>query len=68
WKLFLTLAQRVTPYNLENYLCYHFTKVSAQTRLMLETYIQLAEKKKLESSALSHLLENIRHSPALAYA
>lgn len=68
WKVFLTIAQRVTPYNLENYLCYHFTKVSQQTRLMLNTYIKFAEQNKLEASALHYLLENLDQSARLVYA
>jgi 2-dehydropantoate 2-reductase len=51
----LALARPLTPFDLEAYLCFHFTKVGPQTRLMLETYARLAEKFALESTALHAL-------------
>jgi 2-dehydropantoate 2-reductase len=51
----LTLARPLTPFDLEAYLSFHFTKVGAQTRLMLETYARLAEKSALSSAALNEL-------------
>lgn len=47
---------KVTPYDLEAYLKYHFTKVGAQTRIMLHTYRQKAEQLGLPSAALTDLL------------
>ncbi len=41
WRSLLPLAERLMPLPLEPYLRYHFTKVGAQTRLMLDTYIRL---------------------------
>jgi 2-dehydropantoate 2-reductase len=51
----LALARPLTPFDLEAYLRFHFTKVGPQTRLMLETYARLAEKFALESTALHAL-------------
>ena len=50
--LALALARPLTPFDLEAYLSFHFTKVGPQTRLMLETYARLAEKSALSSAAL----------------
>jgi len=51
----LTLARPLTPFDLEAYLSFHFTKVGRQTRLMLETYSRLAEEWGLPSAALREL-------------
>ena len=44
FRLLLPLASRVAPFDLETYLRIHFTKVGAQTRLMLRTYVELGRK------------------------
>ncbi|XXF80785.1 2-dehydropantoate 2-reductase N-terminal domain-containing protein [Myxococcaceae bacterium GXIMD 01537] len=41
FRLLLPLASRLAPFNLEDYLRVHFTKVGAQTRLMLREYRDL---------------------------
>ena len=53
----LALARPLTPFDLEAYLGFHFTKVGPQTRLMLETYARLAEKYALSNTAL-HVLRS----------
>lgn len=47
---------KMTPYDLEAYLKYHFTKVGVQTRIMLHTYRQKAQQLGLPSAALADLL------------
>ncbi len=51
----LTLARPLTPFDLEAYLRFHFTKVGPQTRLMLETYAKRAEESAQSSAALREL-------------
>jgi len=51
----LTLARPLTPFDLEAYLSFHFTKVGPQTRLMLQTYARHAEEAGLSKSALDGL-------------
>ncbi len=51
----LTLARPLTPFDLEAYLNFHFTKVGPQTRLMLQTYARHAEEAGLSKSALDVL-------------
>ncbi len=41
FKLLLPVAARLTPFDLETYLKVHFTKVGAQTRMMMRTYVDL---------------------------
>ncbi|WP_162932279.1 ketopantoate reductase family protein [Solimonas sp. K1W22B-7] len=55
WRLLLPLAARLLPLPLESYLHYHFSKVGAQTRLMLETYIRLGRTHGLETQSLQKL-------------
>ena len=43
------------PFDFETYMHYHFAKVSAQTRLMLDTWLMLAQKHGLKTSALARL-------------
>jgi 2-dehydropantoate 2-reductase len=49
------LARRLAPFDLERYLAYHFTKVRAQTRLLLERWIALAADRALPAPALGEL-------------
>jgi len=51
----LTAAPHLTPFDLEAYLRFHFTKVGAQTRLMLETYARHAAEHALPGGALEDL-------------
>ena len=51
----LALARPLTPFDLEAYLNFHFTKVGPQTRLMLQTYARHAEEAGLSKSALDVL-------------
>jgi 2-dehydropantoate 2-reductase len=51
----LGLAPRFVPFDLEAYLRYHFTKVGDQTRAMVDTYVQIARRHGLGTSALEAL-------------
>ncbi len=51
----LKLAPRFTPFDLEAYLEFHFSKVGPQTRLMLETWIRHARDAGLPASAMIEL-------------
>ncbi|QNQ08956.1 ketopantoate reductase family protein [Sphingomonas alpina] len=55
WRLLLPLAVRLLPLPLERYLHYHFSKVGAQTRLMLATYIRLGRQHGQDTQALQNL-------------
>ena len=59
WKLLLPIARHLFPFNLEVYLQYHFSKVGVQTRLMLESYMQLGEELNLPTSAIATLRKNL---------
>ena len=56
-RLGLAAGRRLSPFDLEAYLRFHFTKVGAQTRLMLETYRAHAQAAGLPSEALQQLRE-----------
>ncbi len=45
----------LAPFDLENYLGYHFAKVADQTRLMLDTWIEQGHKSNLEVTHLEAL-------------
>jgi 2-dehydropantoate 2-reductase len=45
----------LAPFNLENYLGYHFAKVADQTRLMLDTWIAEGHKRNVEVTYLEEL-------------
>ena len=45
----------LAPFNLENYLGYHFAKVADQTRLMLDTWIDAGRQRDLEVTHLEQL-------------
>jgi 2-dehydropantoate 2-reductase len=51
----LSAARRLTPFDLEAYLSFHFTKVGLQTRLMLETYESHARAAGLGADSLRKL-------------
>jgi 2-dehydropantoate 2-reductase len=51
----LKLAPRFTPFDLEAYLEFHFSKVGPQTRLMLETWVRHARDAGLPASAMLEL-------------
>ena len=55
-QLVLGLAPHVLPFNLEAYLRYHFTKVSAQTRAAMAIYMELGAALGLSSISLERLL------------
>lgn len=57
FRLLLPLAARRTPFDLEAYLRYHFTKVGEQTRLMLRTYIELGREANLPVQSLEAAAE-----------
>jgi ketopantoate reductase len=56
----LPLGARLVPFDLEAYLRVHFTKVHAQTRLMLEEYVALGRRKGLPVAQLESLLPTQR--------
>lgn len=53
--LALGLAPRLAPLDLEGFFRAHYTKVGAQTRHLLDTYCELAERYALPSPALREL-------------
>lgn len=55
WRLLMPLVPHVFPFDIEVYLQYHFSKVGVQTRLMLDSYIALAEARGMPSTALRRL-------------
>ncbi|HLL83324.1 MAG TPA: 2-dehydropantoate 2-reductase N-terminal domain-containing protein [Longimicrobium sp.] len=52
----LPLVARLVPFDLEAYLRVHFTKVRAQTQLMLEEYVALGQRAGLPVARLQGLL------------
>jgi 2-dehydropantoate 2-reductase len=63
FRLLLSLASRVAPFDLEAYLRVHFTKVSAQMRLMLRTYVELGRKASLPVQQLQARLATLEAQP-----
>jgi 2-dehydropantoate 2-reductase len=55
-RLVLRLAPRITPFPLEPYLRYHFTKVGAQTRHILGVAIERGRAAGLPVSAMEQLI------------
>ena len=55
-RLALGLAPHVLPFDLEAYLRYHFTKVSAQTHAAMAVYRELGTALGLPSTHLERLL------------
>ncbi len=55
FRLVLALGPKLVPFPLETYLRVHFTKVGAQTRLLLDETIRLAEQHRLPHPALDEL-------------
>lgn len=51
----MALAPRVMPFDLESYLRYHFSKVSKQTRLMLDHWRDEGQHRALPTTALEKL-------------
>ncbi len=56
-RLLLRIAPFVSPFNVEAYMKFHFSKVGDQTRLMLEQFIAHAKDHELPHAANSKLLE-----------
>ena len=54
------LAARFAPFDIEAFLRFHFTKVRAQTELLLETSVNEADARGLAVPALSRLCERFR--------
>jgi 2-dehydropantoate 2-reductase len=57
FRLLLSLASRLVPFDLETYLRVHFSKVAAQTRWMMREYIELGRKAGLQ---VQHLQDSAR--------
>lgn len=57
--LAIGLAPRVTPFDLEVYFRYHFTKVGDQTRDTVKTYLALADIQGVSATALRDLYEEL---------
>ncbi|HEX5277944.1 MAG TPA: hypothetical protein VFW42_09775, partial [Fluviicoccus sp.] len=55
WRLALPLLKRVFPFDLQVYLRFHYSKVGVQTRLMLDSYIELGAARRLPVSSLQTL-------------
>ncbi len=62
----LWLAPKFVPLPLETYLAFHFTKVGEQTRLFIDTYIQLGETHELPTRALKALRRPTMEAAAAA--
>ena len=58
-KMLVALAKLLVPFDLELYLCAHFTKVAAQTRIFLAAYIEVGENAALPVDALKQLLAGL---------
>ncbi len=56
-RLLLRIAPFVSPFNVEAYMKFHFSKVGDQTRLMLEQFIAHAKDHELPHAANSRLLD-----------
>jgi ketopantoate reductase len=54
----MVFAQRMMPFDIEVFLAYHFTKVSAQTTAMLATFQALAEQEGTPARALRQLAQD----------
>ena len=59
-RLALGLAPHLLPFDLEAYLRYHFTKVSAQTRAAMAVYLALGTELGLPSTHLERPFGNMR--------
>jgi 2-dehydropantoate 2-reductase len=59
-RLVLGLAPRLLPFDLEVYLRSHFTKVGAQTRAAMATYMELGAEIGLPSTHLERLRRGMR--------
>ncbi len=57
--LLTRVAPRLTPFDLETYLCAHFRKVGEQTRLQLRTYLGLAARHGLPAPGMRALAERL---------
>lgn len=62
----LPLGARFVPFDLERYLQVHFTKVAAQTRLMLQEYVALGRERGLPVGELERLLQALGSAGAQA--
>ncbi|HEY4221501.1 MAG TPA: 2-dehydropantoate 2-reductase N-terminal domain-containing protein [Myxococcota bacterium] len=62
-RMVLWLAPVVVPLPLERYLAYHFTKVGAQTRAMLKSYLDAADKAGLAAPELREITRQIEALP-----
>ena len=58
-KMIIAIAPRVTPFDLQGMLKSHFTKVGAQTRAMLETYLTLASERQEPSDGIEALSRSL---------
>ncbi|WP_158596154.1 ketopantoate reductase family protein [Oleomonas cavernae] len=52
WRLLLPVAPCLVPFNLETFLRYHFSKLGAQTQVVIDGYIDLSIKHSLPADAL----------------
>jgi len=58
-RIFIRMAQRWAPFNLEAYLAYHFSKVGDQTRELLGQYIETAAAADLPSTSIESLRDRL---------
>lgn len=55
-RMLLTVAPKVTPFDLEAFFRVHFTKVHHQTQEILQTYLAMAEKQHIDAMELAQLV------------
>ncbi|HEX9676923.1 MAG TPA: 2-dehydropantoate 2-reductase N-terminal domain-containing protein [Anaerolineales bacterium] len=53
----LRLAARRRPFDLERFIAQHYTKLHAQTRLLIAAYIEQGRQRQLPTAALEELLQ-----------
>ncbi|RJF89284.1 ketopantoate reductase [Oleomonas cavernae] len=55
WRLLIPLSRRTLPFDVEAALRYHFSKVGAQTRMLIDSYVDLGNKHGLPTAGLAAL-------------
>jgi 2-dehydropantoate 2-reductase len=58
-RLLTLAAPALVPFDLEAFLRVHYTKVGGQTRHLLRTYVEIAERRGLDHAALQELAERL---------
>lgn len=63
-KILLKLAPKVLPFDIEEYLKLHFTKVKAQTYVHTKSYIDIAKTENLPHDGMQQLLAQVTDTKA----